>query len=311
MARVTNDRQPEVAFTVRDPLPWSHFSGLVRAGESLGYAAVFLPETDGRDTFAALTGLAGETHAIRLGTGIVPMTSRTPFVTAMAAATVQERSGGRAVLGIGTGAAVPGALERLREQVGAIRRLLAGEPVELDGRTFAVSLELVEPPPVWISALGDRAVRIAGEIADGVILNWCTPERVAAAHELIREAAGAAGRDPGAVRVAVYVRGSLDEDREGARSAMAAFSTQYARYPAYARQFRAMGLGGEAERAAGGDGSALASAVCLPGDEEQARARLHAYREAGADLPVVYPVAGGASAPASLLATIRALAPGA
>jgi len=310
MTAVANERQPRTAFAVRDPLSWSEFAGLVRAGEELGYTAVFLPEIGGRDAFAALTGLAAETRDLRLGTGIVPMTSRSLQLTAMGAATVHERSGGRAVLGIGTGPAVPGALDRLRSHVLSIRRLLDGEAVEHEGGTLSLSLDVgAEPPPVWISALGDRAMRLAGEVADGVILNWCTPERVAAASGHIRRAASAAGRDPAAITIAVYVRGSVGGDGVSAREALAAASSQYVRYPAYLRQFRAMGLAEEAERAAAGDPGPLVAAVCLPGDRDRARDRLEAFREAGADLPVVYPVAGGASAPASLLATIEALAP--
>ena len=74
---------------MRDPLPWDVFARLVRDGERLGYRALFLPEITGRDAFAALTGLAGDTTELRLGTGIVPMTSRVARLTAMGAATVQ------------------------------------------------------------------------------------------------------------------------------------------------------------------------------------------------------------------------------
>ncbi|HEV8565010.1 MAG TPA: LLM class flavin-dependent oxidoreductase [Actinomycetota bacterium] len=310
MTAVANERQPRTAFAVRDPLRWSDFAGLVRAGEDLGYEAVFLPEIAGRDAFAALTGLAAETRELRLGTGIVPMTSRSVQLTAMGAATVHERSGGRAVLGIGTGPAVPGALERLGAQVLTLRGLLAGQAVEHEGRSLSLSLDLgAAPPPVWISALGDRALRLAGEVADGVILNWCTPERAATATVQVRQAARAAGRDAGAITIAVYVRGSLGADPVPAGEALAAAAGEYARYPAYARQFRAMGLAEEAGRAAAGDPGPLAAAVCLPLDEDRARARLEVFREAGADLPVVYPIGGGASAPASLLATLEALAP--
>ena len=122
------------------PFPWPEFVQLAREGEGLGYAAVFLPEIGGqRDTLVALGGLAGETEDLRLGTGIIPMSSRTPSLTAMAAATVQERSSGRLVLGIGTGPAVPGALDRLRDLVVMIRRLLAGEVVQV-GRSDAQPL---------------------------------------------------------------------------------------------------------------------------------------------------------------------------
>ena len=301
-------RQPRgTAFALRDPLPWREFSALVRRGEELGYGGVFLPEIAGRDTLAALTGLAGETSRMLLGTGVVPMGSRSTMLTAMAAATVQERSGGRAILGLGTGAAVPGVLNRLRELVAELRRLLEHE----------VSLAVPAPVPIWLSALGPRAVRLAGEVADGVLLNWCPPERVAQARAALSEAAAAAGRDPSGVRVAVYVRGSLGENLKAADLALREAAGQYASYPAYARQFAAVGLERETVVAAQAHREgrpedvpdALLRAVTLPGDATAAAARLQEYREAGADYPVVYPVVAGEDLQASLTATIRALAP--
>jgi alkanesulfonate monooxygenase SsuD/methylene tetrahydromethanopterin reductase-like flavin-dependent oxidoreductase (luciferase family) len=304
------DRQPRgTGFALRDAFPWPTFSGLARAGESLGYWAVFLPEIGGRDAFAALAGLAGETTGLLLGTGIVPMTSRAPRVTAMGAATVHERSGARGILGLGTGPARVGALDALEAQVGELRGLLRPEG--------GLSLELPSPVPIWISALGPRSVALAGRIADGVLLNWCTPERVAQARDAVREAADAAGRDPGAITIAAYVRGSLGGDPAAGLRALSAAAGEYASFPAYARQFAAMGLGAEAEAAATtyragapGEGpAALVRAVCLPDDAAAARARLDAYREAGADLPVVYPVAAREDPAGSVEATLRAMAP--
>jgi len=301
------------AFALRDPLPWEAFAGVARSGEELGYAAVFVPEIAGRDAFAALAGLAGETRELRLGTGVVPMTSRETLLTAMGAATVHERSGGRLVLGVGTGAVGRGALERLREEVRALRALLAGEPVE----EVRLSLHPGSSVPIWISALGPRAMRLAGEIADGVLLNWCPPERVAFARDRVREGAEAAGRDPSEVTVAVYVRACVEQDEALALAALRGAAGQYASYPAYARQFEAVGLGEESAQAAaahraGDPGSApgsLVREVCLLGGREGALTRLAAYREAGVDLPVVYPVPAGEAVP-SILESLRALAPG-
>ena len=140
---VTGSRQPRLqglAFAMRDPFPWPPFARLVRQGESLGYDAVFLPEIGGRDALVALGALAAETEVLRLGTGVIPMSSRTPMLAAMAAAAVHERSLGRLVLGIGTGPAVPGALDRLRELVATLRRLFAGDEVEIEGRLSRLSL---------------------------------------------------------------------------------------------------------------------------------------------------------------------------
>ena len=276
-----------MAFTIRDPLPWGDVTAIAREGERLGYEAIFLPETGVRDTLATLVGLAGETSTLVLGTGVIPMGARTPELAATAAATVQERSGGRHVLGVGTGGSAPGALDRLRDYVRAIRRRISG-----------AALELPAPVPVWIAALGPRATRLAGEIADGVILNWCTPDRVAEAREAVRVAAGEAGRDQDAVTISVYVRAAFSDRAD---EALLAAATEYASYPSYARQFEAMGLEPTPK--------AIVDAVCLRGDPGVAPERLEAYREAGAHLAVVYPVLAPRERAEASIATLRHLAP--
>lgn len=303
MAAVRAGRQVVrgTGFALRDPWPWPVFAGLARDGERLGYRAVLLPEIAGRDAFAAATALAGETSTLMLGTGVVPMTSRRAMLTAMAAATVQERSAGRAILGVGAGAPSSGALSRLRDHVLQLWSLLDSRDLGDDGLT----LEFEGHVPIWIAALGPRAVALAGEVADGVLLNWCSPERVAEAREGIRQAAEAVGRDPDEITVAAYVRAAVDDDRDRALAALTVAASEYASYPAYRRQFEAMGLGDAAAAAASTlrptEGSALDPAtidaarpliegVCLAGDVAEARTRLEAYRHAGCDLPVVYPV---------------------
>lgn len=317
---MTGPRQPRLhgtAFALRDPFPWPEFVQLAREGEGLGYSAVFLPEIVGRDALVALGEVAGETQDLRLGTGIIPMSSRASWLTAMAAATVQERSAGRLVLGVGTGPAVPGALEHLRHLILTIRRLLDGEAVETDGRTVRLSLIPEEPVPIWMSALGPRAMRVAGEVADGVLLNWCTPERVHDAASAIREGASAAGRDPADVTVAVYVRASLGASEDASMAALRTAAGEYASYPAYGRQFALMGLEEQAQRAAAAHSAGrpddvperLVRSVALVGAPLAARERLGAYREAGADLPVVYPVATSDDPVGSVARTLIAAMP--
>ena len=259
--------------------------------------------------------LAGETRDLFLGTGVVPMRSRTPLVAAMGAATVHERSGGRLILGLGTGDAGAGALDELRETVGQIRTLLDGETLELGDGPQSLSLPPGSPVPIWVSALGPRAMRLAGEIADGVILNWCPPERVPFARTRIAEGAEASGRDPSSITVAVYVRAWVGGDEAEAMSSLRAMAGQYASYRAYRRQFEQVGLGPQAAVAAQAHRAGrsedvpevMVRAVCAVGDA--ARDRVEAFGQAGADLPIVYPVAT-ADAAASIEGTLLGLAPG-
>ncbi|MFL5766691.1 MAG: LLM class flavin-dependent oxidoreductase [Actinomycetota bacterium] len=289
---------------LRDPLPWHDLEQIVATSEQTGYSAVFLPEIAARDVFATLTGLAPAAPSVTLGTGVATTVSRKARITAMAAATVAERSGGRMLLGLGTGPARKGALEELRAYATTVRVLLNGGAA--DGERL--TLDIPRPVPIWIAALGPRAMRLAGEIADGVLLNWCPPERVAFARERIREGAEAVGRDPGAVRIGVYVRSVVGQGTAGDAGLRKA-AAEYASYPAYRRQFEQVGLADEARRAAEGDvPEALLGAVALRGDAESASNRLQAYRDAGADLPVLYPVAT-LDLVSSILGTVFGLAP--
>ncbi len=232
----------------------------------------------------------------------------------MGAATVHERSGGRLILGLGTGEVERGALDELRETVRRVRALLRGETLEEEGDSVTLSLPPGREVPIWVSALGPKAMRLGGEIADGVILNWCPPERVSFARARIAEGAEAAERDPASVTVAVYVRAWVGRDEAEAMSALRSMAGRYASYRAYRRQFEQVGLGpqaavaGQAHRAGRSEDvpEVLVRSVCAVGDG--ARDRLDAFREAGADLPIVYPVAT-ADPGASIEATLRALAP--
>src|SRR5689334_7454051 len=118
-------RQP-LGVSLRDAYPWPELAGLARTVEDAGFDALFLPEVGARDTLAALAALAGETSRLRLATGVVPLPSRSPGLLAIAGATVQERSGGRLILGLGTGPSGRGALDRLRATVVALQTAFDG-----------------------------------------------------------------------------------------------------------------------------------------------------------------------------------------
>jgi alkanesulfonate monooxygenase SsuD/methylene tetrahydromethanopterin reductase-like flavin-dependent oxidoreductase (luciferase family) len=306
------------ALALRDALPWDDVVEIVRTAEETGYEALFLPEVGARETFATLSALSQRTSSIGLATGVVTTVARQVAVTAMAAATVHDVSGGRMILGIGTGPSAPGALDRLRSYVQDLRVLLDGGEVseERRGGRSRLGLRVERPLPIWLAALGPRAVELAGAVADGVILNWCTPGRVREARTSIDAAARTAGRDPSEVTVSVYVRAVVGQEAEHALPALRAFAAQYASYPAYARQFESMGLGDEAGSAAEAHRSgrldtvpnALIEAVAVTAAGGEAVARLDEYRSAGADVVVVYPVPV-LDPVSSILATIFGLAP--
>ncbi len=271
---------------LREPLPWTELAELVRAAEDAGYQAAFVPEVGHRDPFAMLAGFAGATERLTLATGVASMEWRAPLAMALAAATVHELSGGRHLLGIGAG----------HRDLPAFRRYAA------EVRTALGSASIIDGPmPVWFAALGDRAVEAAARDADGVLLNWCTPERVAAAAEVVRSV-----REPGRpFEIGVYLRCSLTGAADEAPlEALREVTSVYAAMPHYRRQFEAMGLAGELDPVS----DRAVDAVCVRGDREAFLARAQDLAEAGAGVIVVYPVPVHEAA-SSMLGTILAAAP--
>jgi alkanesulfonate monooxygenase SsuD/methylene tetrahydromethanopterin reductase-like flavin-dependent oxidoreductase (luciferase family) len=207
-------------------------------------------------------------------------------------------------------------VDLVREYVRQARAALRGDVVNSSGPFpiggFRLSIDPGPiPVPVWLAALGPRMVELAGEIGDGVLLNWCTPERVAKAREELRRGAERAGRDPAELTVAVYVRACLGHEEGHAMGALASAAAEYARFPSYARQLEEMGLGKQASAAKSGDPRAaevLARDLCVWGARSEALARLGEWRDAGADLVVVYPVPV-LEPLSSILGTVLAAAP--
>jgi 5,10-methylenetetrahydromethanopterin reductase len=322
---------PRIGLVLRDPLPWSQCLQVVRAAEETGYEATFVPEIAGREAFATLAGFAMGTSRIRLGTGVVTVEARSPLATAMGAATVQDLSGGRMVLGIGAGnvSSRSGSVDRQADPIGVVRayvllarEVLVGRAVQADDDLFGTPrfrLSLVPeggPPPVWLGALGDRMIELGGDVADGVILNWCTPERVGEARRIVDRVAVGNGAEPGSVTVAVYVRACLGVEAAVAEEALAEMTGQYAAIPQYLRQLRRMGLGPEGEAAArahragrlGDVPESLVRRLTIIGGREEAMARFAEYFDAGADLVLCYPVAVRDPF-SSILGTVLAAAP--
>ena len=288
---------------LRDPWNWRDMAELVATAEETGFAALFLPEIAGREAFSTLSAVAGETRVARARNrrrddAWLAARSRRPWRPRRS--TSAPRDGW--CLALARGPAGPGSLERLRDYARTVRALLDGREARAEsGRPMRLSMP--PPPgrriPIWIAALGPRAMRLAGELADGVLLNWCPPERVAFARDRVREGAEAAGRDPEAVTVAVYVRACVGQDEEEAMSAIRRAAAEYASMsglPAAIRGRRARRGGPRGCRGARGGAIPRMSRTpsCEPSPWSEARARRSlASRhtaEAGAELPIVYPV---------------------
>ena len=210
----------------------------VRAADESGVHSVWVPEAWGRDAFATLVQLAERTQQVQLGTAIVNVFSRSPGALAQHFATLDELSGGRAIIGLGTSGAnviehfhgVPfeKSLRRLREYVEIINMLIAQEPLTYDGeifhlkRGFKLAFETVRKHiPIYLATLNPASVRQTARIADGWLPIWTPIEKAADEIKRFRESAAKAGRDPAALTVRSPGGIRITTDVERARAGVA------------------------------------------------------------------------------------------
>ncbi len=306
--------------------------------EALGYESAWVAEGHGGDQFAILAACALRTRRIRLGTAISSVFVRTAPTIAMAAATVDELSGGRFVLGLGSshrvqvgpehGVEYARPLDRIRDTVAIVRTLLREHDVSHAGETVRIErFNLWFRPlrgelPVYLSALFPKMLELTGEIADGVILTRSTLATAAAARARIAAGAARAGRDAAAIEITSLLPASVSSDRETALAAARPGLAFYAGFfPRYNHLLAESGFPEEAAAVArawaAGDSAGAARAVTddmiaatgIAGTAAECRDRLDAYRDAGLDLPIISPFARGPDAKERFLAAIEACAP--
>ena len=300
--------------------------------------SIWVPEGGGRDALSLLAAFASATARIGLATGILPIFSRTPAVTAMSATGMAAISGDRFVLGLGTGHGpvventhgVPytAPLARMEETVSIVKGLLAGESVDSDGRHFSVSGARLGRAtagvsvPVYVAALGPKMIALAGRLADGVLLNWTAADHLPESVGALGRSAEAAGRDPASVDAAGYVRTAVTTgaDEGAIRKSLQLQIAGYASHPYYRRFFVSTGFGREMDEAGAalkaGDKDAAAAAVSVEmqdrvavvGTAEECSAEIERRRGLGLALPVIAPFAVDDDVKGAYLRVINAFA---
>jgi F420-dependent oxidoreductase-like protein len=223
---------------------------IVQEAEKLGYDSVWAAEAYGSDTATVLAWLAGQTSTIRLGSGIFQMPGRSPAMTAMTAATIDQLSGGRMILGIGSsgpqvaegwhGQRFGRQLQRTREYVAVVRKALARERLEFHGETLELplpdgpgkALKLTIAPvqeriPIYLAAIGPKNTALAGEIAEGWIPTLFSPEHVSELRPFLQEGADRVGRSLEGFDIAPTVNVFVTDDLQVARDAMRPFVALY------------------------------------------------------------------------------------
>ena len=290
---------------------------LCETAVGLGYTDVWTAEVGGPDGFAPLAALAHRSGGARLGTAIVPVFSRPPALLAMSAAAMQNLTQGRFVLGLGTssdiivrnwmGRSFTKPITRLRETVEVLRDLLAGKKVTFDGDSFRLAdfrlqIDPSAPTAIYLAALGPRACRLAGEVADGVIFFLKTPAGVEQGLEWVAEGARAAGRDPAELDCVLRLGVAMDEDRSVLRSVERRLVTTYAAVDVYNRSLARQGFDEEAasivtawrsgrrEQAAEAVSDRMLDELNISGDASECKAKLQRFRAAGVKTPVVLPM---------------------
>lgn len=219
------------------PGDWESILAKARLADELGFSSIWLGEAWGYELFTSLADLVRVTTRIHIGAGVANVFSRSPAVIASAAATLDERSGGRILLGLGTsgpqvvehwhGIPFSRPLRRLREYVEIIDLILRREKLVYPGEIYNLQRGFTlrfNPPrdhlPIYIAALGPRSIDQAGEIADGVLPIYWPSSDFASLRAQLDRASARAGRPAGSVRIAPYLTAEVILDaaeREAAR----------------------------------------------------------------------------------------------
>lgn len=328
----------DIGLGVSEDIPPDAQRHIAREVEGIGLHSLWTNEARGRDALLVCANWAAATSHLRVGVGVVPVWARSPAQLGMAAATLQETSRGRFLLGVGVshpatmdpwhGADYRRPLDAAGDTLAILRELFAGESTDHEGAVFSsrglrlAINPLPAPPPVYLAAMGPRMLELAAHRADGVLLNWSSPETVGESVATIRSAAAAApdGRSPARVEVASYARVAVDDDAGAARDALAREVSAYCALPAYAEHFARQGFedGVAAIRSAYREGGTDAAVDAVPESmlsslgwygrpDETPTDLISRFAAAGLDHLVVRVVVSGNDAVASVERVLEAL----
>jgi alkanesulfonate monooxygenase SsuD/methylene tetrahydromethanopterin reductase-like flavin-dependent oxidoreductase (luciferase family) len=286
-------------------IPHADFIQLARDTEDAGYSGVFIPEAN-NDALLCSYAAATATRRINIATWIVNIYLREPSLCAAAAEMVQDAAAGRFILGLGVshrpalelrGIEMGNGRERLRRDTKVLCDAFRGE-LDMFGMKFRVPKQ---PIPIYYAALALETAKLGGELADGLMLLMCTPERMRKSIDAAHATAQAAGRKPSDVTMTCGVPVFLHDDLKTAYAAARHGLSFYGALPFYNRLFAKSGFAGPAaqimEAAKRHDANAMAAAVtdqmsdavALVGPASRCIERLQEYRKQGCEVPVLSP----------------------
>src|SRR5277367_569584 len=304
---------------------------LIREAEDLGYTSLWIAEVSGPDAFVSLAALAVNTRKAELATGVIPMQIRTPGAMAMGFLTINELSGGRAIAGLGVsspviverwhGAAYRKPVTAMRECVAIMRELFATGRSKFQGSVYKCDFRLdfritEKPPKICLAALNPPMLRLAGEVADGVLLNYSPPEAVPPMIEEIKAGAARANRSLDDIEIGIYLRMCITEDEAAAVATFKRELAGYAFVEEYNKMFTRYGLDnefaevrrlwreGKRDEAATALSDASARRLAAFGPPQAGREFVASFRAAGVNHPVIFPIGPGRSALKDFTATM-------
>ncbi len=319
------------------PGDWQNIVAKVRIADELGYDSVWLGETWGYELFTSLTDLMHATQKIKLGAGIANIYSRSPGIIATSAATLDERSGGRMLLGLGSsgpqviehwhGVKYEKPLRRVREYVDIVNMILRREPLNYAGEIFQLERgfkirfkPIRDHIPIYLASLGPKSIEQCGALADGILPTFWPSEHFATLRQALDAASVAADRPQGSVAIAPYITTALLVDpaqrelaRRMARDPIAWYIGRMGTF--YADMLRRNGYAAEVDTVLAGwqqgaDTAALAvsdrllDATALVGTPIEIADRLRAWHALGLDEALISLPPGPVDATAALLGAL-------
>ena len=302
----------------------------VKRAEELGYDSTYVTHIASRDSLAVLMAYAAATERIKLGTGVLPIYSRTPVATAQTAATIDEYSGGRMVLGLGVshqvtvenwyGTKLERPLKAMREYAGIVRAALHGEDPS-EGEIFKCRFRFMgyEPRPdipIYVAALSPKMLRLAGEIADGAMLWLCNPSYIRdVVVPEVRAGRERVGKSLDGFDVVAAVPSAVTDDKDSAYETMRNDLITYWSLPFYRAMIERSGFDTDLANydGAAGDVDSMKRAISddflevlgAVGSPDDVRYGVQRYLGAGATSPCVGPIPR-----TGFEDTLRAAAPG-
>ncbi|MEA2361970.1 MAG: hypothetical protein QOD71_1115 [Thermoleophilaceae bacterium] len=302
----------------------------VELAERLAYESAYVTHIAGRDSVTTLMAYACRSERLLLGTGVTPIYSRTPVAAAQSFATLDEFSGGRAIVGLGVshrpvveawyGQKIEKPLREMREYVGVVRAVLRGEGPP-QGETFSSSFHFIgyEPRPdipIYLAGLSPGMLRLAGEIAEGVILWLCNPDYIRdVVVPTVAEGRAKAGKPAEGFDIVAAVPSAVTSDPEQAKAQLRSELIPYFSLPFYRKMLERSGFGddiaafdrgmqeGGPEAAVAAISDRFLSSLAAVGSADEAAASVRRYAESGATSPCL----GGISK-TDFDATLEALA---